>query len=83
MFTSVGYIHKIFKTIFRPKGEGRKWTFFIVQSVPLANQHEDSLRGHLPWNIGTFSDYISTNVWTQANWDKILEKCHVSIMIIN
>ncbi|XP_026819706.1 endoribonuclease Dicer-like [Rhopalosiphum maidis] len=71
------------ESLTKPKGEGRKWTFFIVQSVPLANQYADNLRGHLPWNICTISDHITTNDWTQMNWDKILEKCHILIMTAN
>lgn len=75
-------INKIFETIFRPMGQGKKWTFFIVQSVPLVSQQAGNLRRHLPWNIGTFSGDMNVDFWSQQQWNEILEKCHVSIMII-
>lgn len=58
--------------------EGRKWTFFIVQSVPLVNQQANSLRKHLPWTIGTFSGDMNVDLWSQDHWDNILKRCHVS-----
>lgn len=76
---------KIFKNaqfiISRQMGKGRKWTFFIVQSVPLVSQQANSLRKHLPWNIGTFSGDMNVDFWSQEHWEKILFKCHVSIKI--
>uniref|UniRef100_A0A2H8TDA5 Endoribonuclease Dicer n=1 Tax=Melanaphis sacchari TaxID=742174 RepID=A0A2H8TDA5_9HEMI len=64
----------------KPMGHGRKWTFFIVQSVPLVSQQADNLRKHLPWNIGTFSGDMNVDFWSQQNWDKILDKCHILVM---
>jgi len=64
-------------------GLGRKWTFFIVQSVPLVMQQANNLRKHLPWNIGTFSGDMNVDFWSQNHWNGILENCHVSTMIIN
>lgn len=67
-------------TICRPIGQGRKWTFYIVQSVPLVNQQASSLRKHLPWNIGTFSGDMNVDFWSRDQWNNILSKCHVSIL---
>lgn len=66
------------KIIFRPMNEGRKWTFFVVHSVPLVSQQAASLRKHLPWNIGTFTGDMKVDFWSQEQWLKILEECHVS-----
>lgn len=82
MFLSVRHINKIFKTILRPIGKGRKWTFFIVQSVPLVTQHANTLRRHLQWNVGAFSGDMRSDFFCQEQWDEVLEKCHVSTMII-
>jgi endoribonuclease Dicer len=62
-------------------GEGRKWTFFIVHSVPLVNQQANSLRKHLPWNIGTFTGDMNVDFWSKNEWKKILEECHASTII--
>ncbi|XP_027844608.1 endoribonuclease Dicer isoform X4 [Aphis gossypii] len=64
----------------KPIGHGRKWTFFIVQSVPLVAQQANNLRRHLPWSIGTFSGDMNVDFWSQKHWDEILEKCHILVM---
>ncbi|XP_022180231.1 endoribonuclease dcr-1 isoform X3 [Myzus persicae] len=64
----------------KPKGQGKKWTFFIVQSVPLVSQQAGNLRRHLPWNIGTFSGDMNVDFWSQKQWDEILDKCHILVM---
>ncbi|VVC42507.1 Hypothetical protein CINCED_3A023563 [Cinara cedri] len=64
----------------KPIGKGRKWTFYIVQSVPLVNQQASSLRRHLPWNIGTFSGDMNVDFWSRDQWNNILEKCHIMVM---
>ncbi|XP_025190355.1 endoribonuclease Dicer-like [Melanaphis sacchari] len=62
----------------KQKGKGRKWTFFIVQSVPLINQQADKLRSLLPWNIGTIGDDMITN--NSKSWNLILKKCHILVI---
>ncbi|KAF0736750.1 endoribonuclease Dicer isoform X4 [Aphis craccivora] len=62
----------------KPKGRGRKWTFFIVQCESLTKQLAEDLRRHLPWNIGAFGDNMNIKHLSKENWEKILEKCHVS-----
>ncbi|XP_016665099.1 endoribonuclease Dicer isoform X3 [Acyrthosiphon pisum] len=64
----------------KPIGQGKKWTFFIVQSVPLVSQQAGNLRRHLPWNIGTFSGDMNVDFWSQQQWNEILEKCHILVM---
>ncbi|XP_026808824.1 endoribonuclease Dicer-like isoform X3 [Rhopalosiphum maidis] len=61
-------------------GLGRKWTFFIVQSVPLVMQQANNLRRHLPWTIGTFSGDMNVDFWSQNHWNGILENCHILVM---
>lgn len=78
MFISVRNNNKIFKTIFRPIGNGRKWTFFIVNSIPLVNQQASNLRRHLPWDVGTFSAESSY----RKQWDEELNKYQVINRII-
>jgi len=83
MFISVRNINKIFKTIFRPIGNGRKWTFFIVPSIPLLRQQSSNLRRHLPsWDIGEFSGDTSGVYRSKEQWDEILKKYQVSTRII-
>lgn len=67
--------------IYRPLGKGRKWTFFIVQSVPLVRQQANSIKKHLPWNIGTFSGDMNVDYWSKNEWDAVLDKCHASTII--
>jgi len=66
--------------LIKPMGHGRKWTFFIVQSVPLVMQQASNLRRHLPWNIGTFSGDMNVDLWSQNHWNEILENCHILVM---
>jgi len=68
----------IIEIIFRPLGKGRKWTIFVVQSVPLVAQHANSLRKHLPWKVGTFTGDMSVDYWSAEQWAQILDECHVS-----
>lgn len=81
MFISVKNIIKIFKTIFRPIGNGRKWTFFIVQSTTLVSQQANYLRRHLPWNIGEFSSITEIDFRSQEQCYKIIEEYQVSTRI--
>ncbi|VVC34156.1 PAZ domain,Helicase, C-terminal,Ribonuclease III domain,DEAD/DEAH box helicase domain,P-loop containing [Cinara cedri] len=74
------FIKEMGECLNKPIGKGRKWTFYIVQSVPLVNQQASSLRRHLPWNIGTFSGDMNVDFWTRDQWNNILEKCHVIVM---
>lgn len=61
--------------------EGRKWTFFMVNSVPLVTQQANSLKKHLPWKISTFSGDMNVDFWSQDHWLKILSESHVSTII--
>ncbi|XP_050430735.1 endoribonuclease dcr-1 isoform X3 [Adelges cooleyi] len=63
-----------------PKKEERKRTFFLVNTVPLVIQQASSLKKHLPWSIGTFSGDMKVDFWSQDQWDKIIEECHIIVM---
>jgi len=82
MFISIRNINKIFKTIFRPIGNGRKWTIFIVHSIALGSQQASYLKSHLPWNVGEFNGEMKITLNSQKQWDEILKKYQVSTRII-
>ncbi|XP_050534312.1 endoribonuclease Dicer-like isoform X2 [Daktulosphaira vitifoliae] len=64
----------------KPVNNGRKRTFFLVNTVPLVLQQASFLRKHLPWNIGTFSGDMNLDFWSQDQWDKIIDDCHIMVM---
>ncbi|EXJ94083.1 hypothetical protein A1O1_02476 [Capronia coronata CBS 617.96] len=55
----------------RSQGRPAKIVFFLVNSVPLANQQARFLNNNLPQNVIALYGDSSDGLWRKAEWDKI------------
>uniref|UniRef100_A0A0P4WEE1 Uncharacterized protein n=1 Tax=Scylla olivacea TaxID=85551 RepID=A0A0P4WEE1_SCYOL len=80
-FISILLIKDLGYQIRKSLKENRKWTVFVVNTVPLVYQQGHAIHKHTAFDVGMFERSRGIDIWTDEDWKEELNKNEVLVLV--
>ncbi|XP_050727390.1 endoribonuclease Dicer-like isoform X4 [Eriocheir sinensis] len=68
-------------SLIRSENENRKWTVFVVTTVPLVYQQGLAIQQHTPFNVGFYEGSRGVDGWGEKEWEEELKNHEVLVIV--